>query len=207
MDASGANEGNDQGPDERPQLTSDATDRHNDEGDVSERWGAARPVCGVGRLALASPVGGPVPRYDAADEVHRELARLCNSAERVAVDWLSRQASRYGQVAASSRIRSLLDEQGILTAIDGAAAEMLPEHASSRRLRTIQCGCRGSPQSMSKHSHHKERILSLPQAVSITSGMAAVAVGEANTSLSSTLRASPSRPYSSSEAAARRILE
>ena len=74
----------------------------------------------------------PIPRHDAADEVHRELTRLCNRAERVAGDWLCQQTASYGQVAASSRIRSLLDEQGILTAIDRAAAEIFPEHASPR---------------------------------------------------------------------------
>ena len=74
----------------------------------------------------------PIPRYDAANEVHRELARLCNRAESVAGNWLSRQTAGYGQVAASSRIRSLLDEQGISAAIDRAAAAVLPEHASLR---------------------------------------------------------------------------
>ncbi|MDE0703782.1 MAG: hypothetical protein OXH59_08680 [Rhodospirillaceae bacterium] len=73
----------------------------------------------------------PIPRYDVADEVHRELARLCNRAERAAETWLSGQTARYGQVATSSRIRSLLDEQGISAAIDRAAAAMLPEHANS----------------------------------------------------------------------------
>ena len=74
----------------------------------------------------------PIPRYDVADEVHRDLARLCNRAERAAENWLSRQSARYGQVAASSRIRSLLDEQGIFAAIDRAATAMLPEHANPR---------------------------------------------------------------------------
>ena len=72
----------------------------------------------------------PIPRYDAADEVHRELARLCNRAERTTRIWLCQQTARYGQVAASSRIRSLLNEQGILGAIDRAAAILLPEHAN-----------------------------------------------------------------------------
>ena len=74
----------------------------------------------------------PIPRYDAADEVHRELTRLCNRAERAARIWLSRETKRYGQVAASSRIRSLLDEQGIFAAIDRAAAAVLPEQANPR---------------------------------------------------------------------------
>jgi hypothetical protein len=74
----------------------------------------------------------PIPRYDAADEAHRELARLCNRAERAAGTWLSQQTIRHGQVAASTRIRSLLDEQGIFAAIDRAAATILPEHAISR---------------------------------------------------------------------------
>ena len=74
----------------------------------------------------------PIPRYDAADEVHRELARLCNRAERAAMTWLSRQTVRRGQVAASSRIRSLLDEQGIFAAIDRATAAVLPGHANPR---------------------------------------------------------------------------
>ncbi len=74
----------------------------------------------------------PIPRYDATDEVHRDLARLCNRAERAARTWLSRQTARYGQVAASSRIRSLLDEQGVFAAIDRAAAVILPEHANPR---------------------------------------------------------------------------
>ena len=46
----------------------------------------------------------PIPRYDAADEVHRDLVRLCNRAERVAGNWLVGQTTRYGQVAASGRI-------------------------------------------------------------------------------------------------------
>ena len=71
----------------------------------------------------------PIPRYDADHEVHRELARLCSRAERAASTWLSRQTTRYGQAATSSRIRSLLDEQGISEAIDRAAAAVLPEHA------------------------------------------------------------------------------
>lgn len=74
----------------------------------------------------------PIPRYDAAEEVHRELARLCNRAERAANTWLSQQSARYGQVAASGRIRALLEEQGILAAIDRAAAAVVPEHASPR---------------------------------------------------------------------------
>ena len=74
----------------------------------------------------------PIPRYDAGNEVHRELARLCNRAERVATSWISQQTTRHGQVAASSRIRSLLDEQGIFAAIDRAAAAILPEHANPR---------------------------------------------------------------------------
>ena len=74
----------------------------------------------------------PIPRYDAADEMHRELARLCNRAERAAENWLTRQTGRYGQVAASSRIRSVLDERGISVALDRAAATILPEHANPR---------------------------------------------------------------------------
>ena len=74
----------------------------------------------------------PILRYDAGNEVHRELARLCNRAERVAAAWISQQTTRHGQVAASSRIRSLLDEQGIFAAIDRAVAAILPEHANPR---------------------------------------------------------------------------
>ena len=71
----------------------------------------------------------PIPRYDSNDPVHRDLARLCNRAERAAGNWLAQQTTSYGQVAASMRIRSLLDEQGIFAAMDRAAATILPEHA------------------------------------------------------------------------------
>ena len=71
----------------------------------------------------------PIPRYDATDAVHRDLARLCNRAEQTASAWLSQQNTSYGQIAASTRIRSLLHERGIFAAIDRAAATILPDHA------------------------------------------------------------------------------
>ena len=71
----------------------------------------------------------PIPRYDATDPVHRDLARLCDRAERVASDWLSQQNRSYGQIAASARIRALLDERGIFAAIHRAATAILPDHA------------------------------------------------------------------------------
>ena len=74
----------------------------------------------------------PIPRYDPVNPIHRDLARLCNRAERVASTWLCQQTIPYGQVAASTRIRSLLDEQGIFAAIDRATAAILPEHAEPR---------------------------------------------------------------------------
>ena len=71
----------------------------------------------------------PIPRYDATDPVHRDLARLCDRAERVASDWLAQQNRSYGQIAASARIRALLAQRGIFAAIDRAAATILPNHA------------------------------------------------------------------------------
>ena len=71
----------------------------------------------------------PIPRYDATDSVHRDLARLCDRAERVASDWLAEQTHPHGQVAASAQIRALLNARGIFAAIDRAVAAILPDHA------------------------------------------------------------------------------
>jgi len=71
----------------------------------------------------------PIPRYDATDAVHRDLASLCNRAERATGEWLAEQTRPYGQIAASTRIRDLLNERGIFAAIDRAAAAILPAHA------------------------------------------------------------------------------
>ena len=73
----------------------------------------------------------PIPRYDARNPVHRELARLCTRAERIGKEWLEEGSTRYGQVAASSRIRSLLHERGIFAAIDQRVAVILPDHAKT----------------------------------------------------------------------------
>ena len=74
----------------------------------------------------------PIPRYDPANPIHCHLAGLCNRAERAATGWLAQQTRSYGQIAASARIRALLDERGIFAAIDRAAAIILPDHVQTQ---------------------------------------------------------------------------
>lgn len=73
----------------------------------------------------------PIPRFDKADRTHRKLAALCKRAERLVSDWMSQQSRPYGQVAASTRIRSMLHEKRIFSSIDQAARVILPDHADS----------------------------------------------------------------------------
>ena len=74
----------------------------------------------------------PIPRFDPSDGLHRRLARLCEQAEEIVEDWIrGTPPGRYGQVAASKRIRERLVEEGVFEQIDSAVRELLPEQAES----------------------------------------------------------------------------
>ena len=71
----------------------------------------------------------PIPRFDKSNDLHRRLVTLCRRAEKAADAWLADQTREFGQVAASSRIRELLDAMGITGEIDHVARQLLPDQA------------------------------------------------------------------------------
>ena len=75
----------------------------------------------------------PIPRYDKKNRNHVALARLTVEAERLIERWMADSANTQGlkQVGLSKRIRSLLEEQGVLGQIDAVARKILPSQTSA----------------------------------------------------------------------------
>ena len=71
----------------------------------------------------------PIPRYDRGNPSHRRLTALCKRAEHACSTWLASAPTTYGQVAASKRIRELLDETGLSRSLNETARTVLPDHA------------------------------------------------------------------------------
>ena len=75
----------------------------------------------------------PIPRYDKKNRNHVALARLTVGAERLIERWIGDSKNTQGlkQVGLSKRIRSLLEEQGVLGQIDAVARKILPSQSSA----------------------------------------------------------------------------
>ena len=74
----------------------------------------------------------PIPRYDEADPLHRELAALCARAESTAVETLTAQLGTnpdQGQMSLSRAVRTALTNEGIDAEINEGALRLLPEQA------------------------------------------------------------------------------
>ena len=71
----------------------------------------------------------PIPKYDETNPHHKKLANLCKRAERIVENWIKKRQDKLGQVAASKRIRELLDDKGILAVINTEARFLLPDHS------------------------------------------------------------------------------
>ena len=82
----------------------------------------------------------PIPRYEQGNSDHAALARLANEAETNIKKWISDPTNTKAlqQVGLSARIRTLLDEAGILRQIDTYTTKILPKHSSKRRQTTNQ---------------------------------------------------------------------
>ena len=55
----------------------------------------------------------PIPRYDRKNSVHREIAKLCTRAERIAQEAIAAVAPGRGQVARSKVVRDALGADGL----------------------------------------------------------------------------------------------
>lgn len=76
----------------------------------------------------------PIPRYDSNDGKHLALAELCEGAEKVAGEVAAEIAAKFPrarQPKLSNAVRVSLVGQGILSAIDRIAAQLLPAQAET----------------------------------------------------------------------------
>ena len=74
----------------------------------------------------------PIPKYDGTNPAHVALARLSVQSEGIVTAWLSgpnNPSQRFGQVAMSKRLRTLLRDKGLFPKIDGLAQKLLPDQA------------------------------------------------------------------------------
>lgn len=67
----------------------------------------------------------PIPRYDNAKSLHRQIAALCPQAEKVAAQTVA-ATHHGGQVSLSKRVRKALTDKGIAAAMDECARKLLP---------------------------------------------------------------------------------
>ena len=72
----------------------------------------------------------PIPRYDAGNGQHRELASLCGVAEQAAAGVRDRLPSDTGQIKLCEAIRRELRACGISGLIDEQARAILPRHST-----------------------------------------------------------------------------
>ena len=72
----------------------------------------------------------PIPRYDNANLLHRQIAALCTRAEQIAAQTIA-TAPEGGQVSLSTRIRKALADSGIASSMNEYARELLPAQTSS----------------------------------------------------------------------------
>ena len=77
----------------------------------------------------------PIRRYDKRNSLHAALAQLAVKAETAVEAWISTtdETSRLGQVGLSTRVRSLLDGEGIFDEIDEIVRRLLPKQYRSRQ--------------------------------------------------------------------------
>ena len=75
----------------------------------------------------------PIPLFDAHNSDHVELAGLTVEAEELIEQWMDDRANtaKLKQVGLSKRIRTLLEEEGILSRIDTIARKVLPRQSSA----------------------------------------------------------------------------
>ena len=72
----------------------------------------------------------PIPRYDAQNRHHKELAKLCAKAEKAAIQVRDSQPADAGQIKLCDSIRRELRAAGIAPAIDAAVRAILPRHSA-----------------------------------------------------------------------------
>ena len=72
----------------------------------------------------------PIPKYDARNATHIQLADLCGQAEAVAEEVRDSFPDSAGQIRVSDAIHQALRECGVASQIDAAARELMPEQAS-----------------------------------------------------------------------------
>ncbi len=72
----------------------------------------------------------PIPKYDARNSTHIELAHLCEQAEETAAEVRDSLPDRAGQIRVSEAIHGALRDRGVAGRIDEAARGLMPEQAS-----------------------------------------------------------------------------